>query len=206
MKQHILAFNDFCVNEEITRVPFHVEKHGMFSAPSGYKNLQLGKNTNIEKILKFIFDGGEAGRSWKEIHKFIVEDIKGLKQDLSNEGNRGYYSSIFTNFLPYFASRSNKKWIIHDPVLIAYFSGDFKKANELISGKVTNLLDKYASRDSTKNILDRIKLAKHPNISDETLLKLAMNDPEEAVRAAAKKNPRFAKLPGVDFLSDLGAV
>lgn len=124
----LLDFNTF-IGEQKTRV--------QYTRPGGYfrkektTSLKLGSNTKIEQILKFIYDGGSEGRSWKEIHKFIVEELKGLKQNLSHStaahgsigpSNRGYYSSIFTYYLPHFAEKgSDKRWRITNQEVLRYF-------------------------------------------------------------------------------------
>jgi hypothetical protein len=204
--RHIISYSDFSITEGITRVPYTTDSGWNRSAE--YKNLILGRNTNIEKILKFIFDGGETGKAWKEIHRFIVEDIKGLKQNLSNNNNlnattladlsnRGYYSSVFTNFLPYFCEKSNKNWVLTDSVLLAYFSGKKKEIKTLIGGKLADMSSSEMSADN------REKLSKHPNISDEMLVKLAFYDPDERVRFIAQKNPKLKKIKGLKLLREI---
>lgn len=205
----VLKFKEF-VNEQY-KVPYYDE--GGWHRPSEYKNLELGKNTKTEEILRFIYDGGEEGRTWKEIHRFIVEDIKGRKQKLSGESgetNRGYYASFFTYYLPHFAEKTNGKWRIADPILLSYFSKNTENIESELAKKGDDVYSEISASkldpDDPELIRKKIKLLKNPHISKELLLNLAINDKNKEVRTAAKNHPKFKEIEGVDFLKDFDII
>lgn len=111
-------------------VPLDAESNSWRRKP---KTLRMG--TIRYSILKYIWDGGDEGRSFSDIQKFIL----GVKDNWPEEhyeyhndwrtGNprrtrhsRGQYSTFISNDLPHYAKKNSRgKWVIWDPNLLLHF-------------------------------------------------------------------------------------
>ncbi len=97
------------------------------------KTLRMG--TIRYNILKYIWNGGDEGRSFSEIQKFIL-GVKGdwpeehyrLETDWETKAlrrqrhSRGMYSTFISNDLSNYANKNNKgKWVIVDKNLLLHF-------------------------------------------------------------------------------------
>ena len=123
-----------------------ISNSGRISVPldkNGYHHSKpntLRTGTIRYGILKYIWEGGDEGRSFSDIQKFIL----GVKDNWPEEHytyekdwetgelrrqrhSRGMYSTFISNELPNYAKKNDKgKWVIRDENLLLHFYRMFR--------------------------------------------------------------------------------
>lgn len=142
------SFSEFVNEAKSIKVP-HTRGEKISTWWGGLNNpktMRLGSDTVIEQILHYLYLAGDEGRTWKELHKFIIVNLKGMSD---TRDNRGYYSSFFTKFLPRVAHKTkDKKWVLDNEEVIKYFKEiEAELKSKGLDRKTIELLDTIGLTD-----------------------------------------------------------
>lgn len=134
MERHVYTYSEFLKESKGEWLKDVTDKYGAIN------NLRLDDTTRI-RILEFIYEAGNEGRSYTDIVRFIVETIKG--ETYNWKTHRGYGSGQLTGIpghhwtnqgaqkygllYKYCKKNENGRWVLANDKLLAYFmKSDFR--------------------------------------------------------------------------------
>ena len=131
MKRNVATYSQF-VNEARTKewLDDVDDKFGKIN------RIRIDDTTKI-RVLEYIYESGENGRSYTDIVKFIVEEIKGMTYDWKK--HRGYWATNLTASVGFWGGKNsglltqycekneNGRWVLANAKLKSYFmKSDFR--------------------------------------------------------------------------------